>query len=574
MNSMNLKNPGKGLAVGNRQFDLTILVWVAIALTLAFLTVNPVVKLFADSFRSTVDQSFTVANYVKAFTSSAKLSAIWTTTVYATGTAFLALVFALPTAWAVTRTDMPFKGLVRALVLASFILPSYLGAVAWLLLAGPNSGWINVAWRQLTGLESSILNVYSFPGLIFVTALYSYAFIFVFASDAFERLSSELEDAANILGAGPVRTTFKITLPLVAPAIIGGMIVTFLETFTLFGTPAIIALPARINVMTLELWSYFQYPVDTNGAAAYALPLIGITCLLFLLQRLYFGRKSYVTVTGKTAERRLIPLGGYKWAFLGYSFGISMLALGFPLIALTQAAFTKAWGRSFSIDNFTFENFRYVLFQNNDTFDAIVNTALYGSAAATLAVILSLAVAYIVARKLLPFGGVLGFLCMAPFVIPGIVIAIGFYSAYANAPFYLYGTGLIIIIAFTTRFLPIAYMNSTAGVKSLNPEMEDAVRILGGGRMRALRSVVIPLLKGSIAGSWMLVFIPAIRELSSALFIVTPNTKVMSILILDYSEGAQFEMLSAIGLITLIASVAVYLVSRLLVGRDVMLRKQ
>ncbi|MGI6852144.1 ABC transporter permease [Mesorhizobium sp. 1B3] len=565
--------PGQ-LVVAYRQLDLTILVWIVIALALAFLTVNPVLSLLVDSFRSIADRTFTLQNYVSAFTSPVKLSAVWTTALYAAGVSILTAILAVPTAWAVSRTDMPLKGFVRVLVLGSFILPSYLGAVAWILIAGPNSGWLNIAWRYLTGFEGALINVYSFSGLVFVTALYSYAFVFVFASDGFDRLSSEMEDAANILGAGPVRTTLRITMPLVAPAIIGGMIVTFLETFTLFGTPAILALPARINVMTLELWSYFQYPVNPYGAAAYALPLIGITCLLFLLQRLYFGRKGYVTISGKTTERRLIALGKYKWVFLGYSLAVSALALGLPLVALTQAAFTTAWGRKLSFDNLTLENFRYALFENDATVNAIANTALYSSAAATLAVILSLAVAYVVARRLLPFAGTLGMLCMAPFVIPGIVIAIGFYSAYANAPFYLYGTGAIIIIAFTTRFLPIAYVNSTAGMKSLNPEMEDAVRILGGSRIRALRSVVMPLLKGSIAGSWMLVFIPAIRELSSALFLITPNTKVVSILILDYSQGANFEILSAIGLITLVASVCIYLISRLLIGRDVMLRKQ
>ena len=557
-----------------RRISLTVVLSIAVAMLLAVLTIDPLLSLILDSFKSSIDGRWTWMNYVTTFTGRARLHAMWTTTLYASGVSLLSAVFAIPAAWAVSRSDMPLKGLIRTLVFGSFILPSYLGSVAWIILAGPNSGWLNTVWRHITGLRAPAINVYSLGGLIFVTTLYSYAYVFVFASDAFDRLSSELEDAANILGAGPLRTTLRITLPLVAPAIFGGLIVTFLDTFTLFGPPAILALPARIDVMTIELWSYFQYPVDKNGAAAYALPLILVTCILFLLQRLYLGRRSYVTVSGKTSERRPIALGGYRWVFLGYNLAISLLALGLPLIALAEAAFSTAWGRKFSLENFTVGNFTEVLFHNSETINSLVNTGLYSSVAATMAVVLSLVVAYIVARRLLPLSGLLSMFCMAPFVIPGIIIAIGFNSAFANAPFYLYGTGAIVIIAFATRFLPIAYVNCAAGVKTLNPELEDAVRILGGSRIRALRSVVAPLLRSTIAGSWMLVFIPAIRELSAALFLVTAKTNVVSMLILDYTEGAHFEVLSAIGLITLVASVLVYLVTRLFVGRDVMLRRQ
>ncbi|HSU05597.1 MAG TPA: ABC transporter permease subunit, partial [Acetobacteraceae bacterium] len=170
-------------------------------------------------------------------------------------------------------------------------------------------------------------------------------------------------------------------------------------------------------------------------------------------------------------------------------------------------------------------------------------------------------------------GQVLGFLTMAPFVVPGIVLAIGFYAAYTRPPLALYGTAWILILAYTTRFLPIAYVNCMAGIRSLNPEMEDAVRILGGSRLRAIARVIVPLLKTNLVGSWLLVFIPATRELSTAIFLVGAKTRVISVMMLDLSENGSFETLAALGFFLLVATTLIVLVGYRIVGRDFMLRR-
>jgi ABC-type spermidine/putrescine transport system permease subunit II len=209
------------------------------------------------------------------------------------------------------------------------------------------------------------------------------------------------------------------------------------------------------------------------------------------------------------------------------------------------------------------------------TRNATINTFLYAGAASAIAIVLALCVAYAVNRELVGkrLGGVLSFLTMAPFVIPGIVLAIGFYAAYSNPPFLLYGTPWILILAFATRFLPIAYSNSTAAIRSINPELEDAVRILGGSRFTAISRVVMPLLKRSLAGAFILVFIPATRELSTAIFLYSINTQVLSVLLFDKSDEGNFEMLAAIGLILVFITVAMILIGFRLMGRDFMLRR-
>jgi iron(III) transport system permease protein len=218
-------------------------------------------------------------------------------------------------------------------------------------------------------------------------------------------------------------------------------------------------------------------------------------------------------------------------------------------------------------------NFHYVLFEQTQAQQAILNTFLYAGATAFAAIALSLGIAYVVSRRLVPWANVLAFLCMAPFVIPGIVLAIGFYAAYAPPPLALYGTAAIMILAFTTRFLPIAYTSNAAGMRSVNPEMEEAVRILGGGRLTAIRKVLAPLLKKNLAGAWILVFIPAARELSAAIFLVGPNTRVISVMLFDLSEEGNFEVLAALGAILLVVSVAIAAIGFRAIGRDFMLRR-
>ena len=571
-----LKETASSSAFGQwwRHLDKSAWVWLLAIGLLLFLVVNPLLRLLVVSFQQP-DGAFTLANYFVAYGRARYVEALLNSLILGVSAASLCLVFGVPLAWALSRTDMPAKGLIWVAILGTFIIPPYLGAVGWILLAGPNAGWLNQLVVELTGMEKGPFNIYSMPGLIFVIACYSFPYVFVFTKSALDLVSSEMEDAANILGAGSLRTSLSITLPLVMPAILGAFILVFLEAIALFGSPALLALPGRFHVVTTQLWQFFEYPPRVGVAAAYAMPLLGITVLLFWLQRRITSRKGYAVLSGKGGERRLIPLGRWKWPMLGYCLGVCTLSFFMPMVVICQAALAKAWGRGVSLDNLTLDNLYFTIFENNLTRNATLNTFMYAGAASVIAIALALCVAYIVNRQLVGkhVGSLLSFLTMAPFVIPGIVLAIGFYAAYTNPPLLLYGTAWILILAFATRFLPIAYVNCSAAIRSINPELEDAVRILGGTRFTAIRSVVMPLLKRSLAGAFILVFIPATRELSTAIFLYSINTQVLSVLLFDKSDEGNFEMLAAIGLILVFITVVFILIGFRLMGRDFMLRR-
>jgi iron(III) transport system permease protein len=562
-----------GLLARLRHIEPVMLLWIALIGVLLFLVAFPLAKLFVVSFEDQRTGAFTLGNYAFAYGRERYINALVNSLLLGLASATLAVILAVPMAWALSRTDMPGKGLTWATVLGAFILPPYLSAIGWILLAGPNAGFVNRFWRDLTGLDAPLFNIYSFEGMTLVIALNSFPLVFIFVKAALDLVSSEMEDAANILGAGTWTAMRRISIPLVLPAILAGFILVFLEAISLFGVPAILGIPARINVVTTQLWQFFEWPVRVEVAAAYSMPLLMITAGLIAVQKLMLARKGYVSQTGKGGERRLIRLGPWRWVLFGWCAGVGLLAVAMPLFVLAQASFAKAWGRGLALDNLTLANYRLLIFEHEMAMQSVWNTVWFSAAAATIAVVLALLIAYIVNRRLVRFGDALAFVAMAPFVIPGIVMAIGFYAAYAAPPLALYGTATLIILAFAARFLPIAYANSAAAIRAVHPEMEEAARILGSGRLYSVWRITAPLVRKALLGGWLIVFIVASRELSAAIFLVGPRTRTMSVLLYDMSEAGNFEVLAAFGGILLVITMAFVGIGMKLLGRDFMLRR-
>jgi iron(III) transport system permease protein len=556
-----------------RSFDPMVILWIILALLLIFLVINPLCRLIIDSFRQVGGTDFTLANYVAAFSRARHIQAVINTLWMASFASLIAVAMAVPLAWAVSRTDMPGRDWAHASVIAAFIIPTFLGAIGWMLLAGPNAGWLNRIFVGVFDTATGPFNIFSFSGLCFVIGIYAFPLIYVFTRSALDLISTEMEEAAAVHGAGTLRTMVKVTLPLALPAILGGFILVFLETTALYGTPALIAIPARFNVATTQLATFFEHPLRVEVAAAFSMPMIGVTILLLWVQRLMLSNRSYVSVSGKGGDRRLVRLGSWKWLLAAYALLISLVTVLLPLLVLLHCAFAKAWGQGASISNLTLENFHHIFFEQLTVRQSMWNTFSYAAVTATACCTLGFGIAYVVQRRLLPLTPVLSFLTLSPVIIPGIVLAICFYSAYAGAPFYLYGSSAIIIVAFVTRFLPIAFVTVGSGIRSINPELEEAVRILGGNRLMVLRRVVAPLLKKTILGAWILSFVLATRELSTAVFLSGPETRVISVLTLDLSEQGRYEILAAMGVVLLVVTTVVVLAGMRVLGRDFMLRQ-
>jgi iron(III) transport system permease protein len=538
--------------VGPRWFDLSRIVWGVAAIGLAALVLLPLIWIFASSLQSDTTNQWTLANYVEGFSRSIYLEPIRNSMVIAAVVALSAVAVGTLLAWAVSRTDMPGRDLIRALVFAAFVTPSFLGAIAWIFLAAPNSGWFNKAAVALTGAQRGPFNIYSVPGAILVIALYSYPYAFTFVASALETMPSELERSAALLGAGWARTTLRITLPLALPAILAGALMSFLEALTEFGTPAFLLIPARQQVMTTQIYLFFQFPSRPNLGAAYAIPLLMVAAGGLLLQRRLLGRRRFTTIGGRGTGRDAFQLGRWRWPLCVLCLIPPLLSLVLPYGALLATSLSRAWGNGPVPGNLTLDWYRWAIVDNQAARAAIQHSLLYAAAAATIVSILALFTAYASTRRLIPGARVMGFVAMAPFVVPGIVLAIGFYSAYARPPLLLYGTAWMLILAFATRFLPIAYSGSETALRGLDIDLEHAVRTLGGSQLTTFRKVTVPLLRRSILANWLLVFVPSLRELSSAIFLFTPATAVISTLIFDLSDAGNFEPVSALGVIMML----------------------
>jgi len=546
--------------------DPTLPVLLTAALLLIFLMIFPLGAIFRASLWG--EAGLTLTRYLEVFTNEQFLKAIWNTLIISTWVGAIAVVVGGLLAWLVTRTDLPWKKAIRALVMASFVTPPFLGAFAWTLLAGPNAGALNKFYRALTGSEDALFNIFTMPGLIFVMALYSFPFVFSMIANVFELISSDLEDAAEILGADKWRIAWTVTLPLALPALLGGFILAFLHSLSLFGAPAILGLPAGLHTITTQIWALFQYPPRLDMAAAFSVPLLLATMVLIFVQKKILGRRGFSTVGGKGGQKRLLRLGWGKVPVLLLVLAILSLSVFLPYWILLKAALSKAWAMPLTWDNFSLKNFSFAFFEYGDTQRAIYNTFKLGILTATVGTLLATLIAYITNRNLFRGARYLTFFALAPLVIPGIVLAVGLFIVYTRPPLVLYGTVWILFVAYLTKEMPIGFSQAESTFKSIHPELEDASRIIGANRLISLIDVTAPLARSGLIAAWSFIFIGVIRELSASILLFAPSSKVVSVVIFDLKEEGQVGVIAVLGILLLLVSFAVILCVQWFAGRE------
>jgi iron(III) transport system permease protein len=548
--------------------DRALPVWAAVVLVLVFLMAMPLGWLVWMSVSAA--GGMTLGHYAAVLQSPAMLKALWNTVVLAFWVGLASIAVGTPLAWLTARTDLPGKGLIRALVLASFVTPPFLGAFAWVMLAGPNAGLLNVVWRDVTGADGPLVNIFTMTGLVFVVTIYTFPYVYIMIANTLALIASDLEEAGAILGGTRFAVARTVTLPMVAPAVVSGFILAVLQALALFGSPAILALPAGFHTITTQIWSLFQYPPKVEQAAAISMPLLLATALLLLVQKRLLGRRGYAAVGGKGGQRRAIPLGAWRYPALLGCLGLMACSIFLPYGILAKAAVSRAWAQPLTWGNLTLSNFTFTFFEYSATQAAIVNTLELGVATATIGAVLVALLSYVTNRRLVLGHQLVAFLAFAPIVIPGVVLAVALFIAYTRPPFVLYGTLAILFVAYLTKEMPVGYAQSDATFRGIPPELEDAGRILGAGRLRILGDVTAPLARSGIIAAWCFIFIGVIRELSASIILFTPATKVMSVVIFDLKEEGQFGAIAVLGIVMLVLTFATVALVQRALGRDVL----
>jgi iron(III) transport system permease protein len=463
----------------------------------------------------------------------------------------------------VARTNVPGKRLIQITGSLSYLSPPFLMAIAFVNLFSPNAGLINVLMRDVLDLPWLTFNVFSMAGLVAVTVLHTFPFVYLLASTALQGIDASYEEAAQILGAGKWRTAFLITAPLVAPAILSGTLLAFVNSIALFGSQAIIGLPARIVTLPTRIYALFDYPPQYGLASALSLVFILITVAALFMQRRFLAKRSFVTLGGKGSRPQLVNLGPARWVVFAFCVVVFIFAIVLPYSALIAVSLSKSWGLDFW-KGLTFANYKFVLFDYDVTRRAIVNSLFLAIVAATIAVLIGAIVGWIDLRTKLPGRRFLDYISLVPLGLPGIVMAVALIQFWLAMPIALYGTLTILLLAYTGRYIPLGVRAANASLRQIDGSLEESARILGASWGMTMREVTLPLIRPGLFAGWLLIFVPAIQELSASILLFSSNSITLAVAVFNLYETGYTEPVAALAMINVvIIGAAILLANRI-----------
>ncbi|TWT10940.1 iron ABC transporter permease [Reyranella sp. CPCC 100927] len=491
-------------------------------------------------------------NFVAVLANENVHAALFNSLIACTGGTALAVVIGLTFSWIVVRTNTPWKGFIAAVSMIPLFVPPLVAAVAWSILGSPKTGLINTIFRW-AGLDWRI-DLYSMSGLIVVFGMYYAPYVYMFTASALRNMDPSLEEASEIAGASAFRTLFTVTFPLIAPAIISGMLLSFVVMLGIYGIPAVLGAPANISVLTTYIFKLTAWnPPLYNTAAAVAIILMVVTAGLVVLQQRVLSGRSYATVAGKAFRPRSLDLGAWRWLTLGLAFVYLFVVVVLPTLALIVAAFRKFLfirdaASLFDMKQYSMVHFDSV-FDNPLTVRSIINTMEVGIVTALLGGVLAFAIGYTINRTRVAGRGSIDVLSTLPVAIPGLVIGVAYLWAWIGLPGGLYGTIWILALAFVARFMPDTVKALSTSFLQIHKELEEAAWICGKSLLGTIRTIVLPLASPGVIAAMTLLFVLAIRELGSSLFLYTSDTMVMAVLLLDYYEGGNTGKTAAFSLV-------------------------
>src|SRR5213594_790708 len=538
------------------------LIFTGVAGIIAFLALYPSFFLLYGSFMDAplgVPGHFTLHNYVQAYSDPTAYPLLLNSFIFGLGASGLSVVFALTLAWITIRTNAPFRRLFELTAIIPNIMPPILISISWVLLLNPSNGLINASAMWLFGLEKTPFNIYSLPGLIFVEGLILAPLAFLIISAALKGMDPSLEESAKTLGSSELGVATRITFPLMRPAILAAGTLNFVRAVESFDTPAIIALPARIEVFTTKIWreALGSFPTNHNLAAAYGVGILAVALIFVYLYRIFTSQvENFSTVTGKGFRPHQIDLGPWRYTASGIALLLLVMLVVLPILVLTLVAILpyyhvptwETWHR------LTLDHFRYV-WATPRVHKAFVNSLFLALVGATVCMVLASLASYITVRTKIAARGVIEGLVFIPWAFPGTAMALGLLWAYVDFPIPVYATIWIILIAYVTRFLPYGLRAVTSTIIQIHKELEEASVACGAGFLATFRRVLIPMMRPGVIAGWIILMTIFMREFSATLFLYSPGSEPLGpLLYFLYLDGMRGRV-AAIGLVISVISV-------------------
>ena len=508
---------------------------------------------------------FTLGNYAAAYTSVQTAKLFVNSLLFAAGTAAFSLIVGTALAWMNERTNTPFKRLFFGLALVPLIIPGILFTISWIMLASPKIGIFNLMLQHWFGTSYVFFNVYTMWGMIWVDGLHYSPMAFLLMTAAFRSMDPALEESAAMSGANLWQVVWRITLALSWPAIFAILLILFVRAIESFEVPALLGMPAGIFVFTSAIYeAIHRYPSQIGLAASYGVTLLLLTSAgVWFQSRLSSSGQRYSTVTGKGFRPRRIDLGRWRYLTAAIFIVYFLLIVAAPLLVLLWSSVQKYYSvpSMAALANLTLDPYRFIL--SHPTFArAIWNSLLLCLGSATIIMLVTAVICWIVVKTRIPGRWLLDNLASLPIVFPGLVLGLAIMVFYLNVDAGIYGTIWILLIAYITRFMPYGIRYNTASMLQIHKELEESAAMSGASWGATFVRVVLPLLKPGLVAGWIYVAIVSLRELSSSILLYSPGTEVVSIMIWELWENGQYVELSALGVMLIVLLFALVMLAQ------------
>ena len=535
------------------------------------LTLGPVVMLLMGSFSKglTAFGSFTLEKYIEAYTDPAFYEVIVNTIVFVLGSSIMATGLALFLAYLNNRTDIPFKFLFRIISILPMMIPHLLFAVSWALLLNPSNGMMNIALKNVLGLESAPFNIYSLSGMILVEGLLDMPVSYLIIAPAMASFDVALEESSRVFGAGTWRTLIRVTLPVLRPAILAAFILGLVRGLASFAVPSVLGMPGRVNVLSTYLYQMIAtgFAPDYGQAAAVGMSVLATSITLIIVYRaLTAESEKYVTIAGRGYRPTVIELKAAKIPLFTVVALLSLILIVLPVTVLFYTSLVP-YSMVPSARAFSLMSWKHWIEVVEDPISllSLKNSLFLGVVGATLGVLLSIFVAYVIVKVKTRASGVLESLSFLSFSFPGIVIGVGFMWFFVQTP--LYATIWALLICYIATYLPYGIRPLASAFVQVHAHLEESSLVCGASPLTTMRRIIVPLLIPGIVSAWILMASMFVRELTVSVVLSRPGTEVLAVQILRFADDGLWGRLSALGIIMIFISTALVVLATLIGGK-------
>ena len=530
----------------------TIVISFAVLL-LVYFVILPMGVLLIDSVWK--DGTINLGNYREVYSLNVNWRALTNTVELSLLVMVASVIITFPLAWLVGRTDLPGKKFYRTILISSYMIPPYVGAIAWTQLLNPSVGYLNNIFRWMFDLQTAPFNIYTFGGIAWVLTLFYSPFAFITILRAMEKMDPTLEEAARISGAGPFRTLLNVTLPLMAPSILAGGLLVFIAAGSCFGIPAIVGMPGNVEVLTTRIVTYLYMGSDdgVRDSTALAASLMFIANGLLFFMTWMLGRKDFTTISGKSTRPNIVELGKWKWFAVAGITTYAAIAVVIPIGSIVMTSFLKSLSKPIlSLSNYGIDPWIPVI-TSSQYMETIWNSVLYGVIAATIGTLLSLFVSYLAVKTTLRGRTLPDLLTVVGGSTPSIVIALALIITFSgNYGLNLYSTMWILVVAYLVKYMTMSVRTISAALTQVHSSLEEAALNSGADWLRCCKDIIVPLIAPSIVAGWFLIFMPSFYELTMSLLLYGSETKTIGVLLYELQTYADTQNASVLSVIVLL----------------------